>query len=60
MAALNSFTAEHEPPAMAVLDTWAACLGGDDSSPQDAADGMAVLYEIRAKYPQMAYFDRPP
>jgi hypothetical protein len=54
MAALKSFTAEHEPPTMAVLDTWAACLGGDDSSPKDAADGMAVLYEIRAKYPETA------
>jgi hypothetical protein len=54
MIALNSFTVDHDPPVLAILDTWAAVLGGDDSDPGDSLEGQAVLYKIRAKYPDLA------
>ncbi|GHU93697.1 hypothetical protein FACS189479_05440 [Spirochaetia bacterium] len=54
MAAIKDFVTDKPAPALAILDTWAAVLGGDDSNPSDAADGMAILYEMRAKYPDTA------
>jgi RecA/RadA recombinase len=40
-------------PRLVVLDTWARTMGGDDSSPQDAAAALANLDRIRAQYPEL-------
>jgi hypothetical protein len=46
--------AETEPPALAVIDTWARSLGEDDSDTSAAAEGLAKVDEIRARFPDMA------
>jgi hypothetical protein len=42
------------PPALIVLDTWSRNLGGDDSSPQDAAIGVSALDQIRSRFQNVA------
>ncbi|GHU94297.1 hypothetical protein FACS189479_06860 [Spirochaetia bacterium] len=54
LTALNNFTVDRDPPILAILDTWAAVLGGDDSNPGDSLEGQAALYKIREKYPDLA------
>jgi hypothetical protein len=36
------------PPSLIILDTWSRNLGGDDSSPQDAAMGVTALDQVRS------------
>jgi hypothetical protein len=38
------------PPALVIVDTWSRNLGGDDSDPRDAAQGVAVLDRMRMEY----------
>jgi hypothetical protein len=38
------------PPVLLIVDTWSRNLGGDDSSPQDAAIGVAALDQIRSRF----------
>jgi len=45
---------ETEPPALAVIDTWSRALTGDDSDTAAAAEGLAKLDQIRAKFPSLA------
>ncbi|MCL1812980.1 MAG: helicase RepA family protein [Treponema sp.] len=45
---------ETEPPVLAVIDTWSRALTGDDSDTSAAADGLAKLDAIRAKFPGLA------
>jgi RecA/RadA recombinase len=40
------------PPALVILDTWSRSLGGDDSSPQDAALGVAAVDKVRGYFPE--------
>ena len=42
------------PPSLIVIDTWSRNLGGDDSSPQDAAIGVAALDQIRSRLENVA------
>jgi hypothetical protein len=42
------------PPSLILLDTWSRCLGADDSSPQDAAMGVAALDQIRSHFQNAA------
>jgi hypothetical protein len=42
------------PPSLIILDTWSRVLGGDDSSPQDASEGVAALDELRSRFDQVA------
>jgi hypothetical protein len=42
------------PPSLIVMDTWSRNLGGDDSSPQDAAIGVAALDQIRSHFQNAA------
>jgi hypothetical protein len=42
------------PPGLIVVDTWSRNLGGDDSSPQDAAVGVAALDQIRGQFQNVA------
>ena len=49
--ALTGLIAEiGQPPSLVILDTWSRTLGGDDSSPSDAAAGVAVLDDLRARF----------
>jgi hypothetical protein len=43
-----------QPPALVILDTWSRVLGGDDSSPADAAAGVAALDSLRARFGNFA------
>ena len=38
------------PPSLIILDTWSWNLGGDDSSPQDAAMGVSALDQIWSRF----------
>ena len=49
----DTIDAETEPPALAVIDTWSRALTGDDSDTA-AAEGLARLDQIRAKFPGLA------
>ncbi|MDR2095486.1 MAG: helicase RepA family protein [Treponema sp.] len=40
-------------PSLIVLDTWSRCLAGDDSSPEDAALGVAAVDRLRACFPDV-------
>ncbi|MDR1373685.1 MAG: helicase RepA family protein, partial [Treponema sp.] len=40
------------PPALIILDTWSRNLGGDDSSPEDAAQGVAAVDKVRSYFPE--------
>jgi hypothetical protein len=51
--AIKSHIEEHEEPRLVILDTWARTIGGDDSSPQDAAAALANLDMIRTRYPEL-------
>jgi hypothetical protein len=42
------------PPSLIILDTWSRNLGADDSSPQDAAMGVAALDQIRSHFQNVA------
>jgi hypothetical protein len=50
----NAIENENEPPTLAVIDTWSRSLAGDDSDTGVAADGLAKLDVIRAKFPGLA------
>jgi hypothetical protein len=39
-------------PALVILDTWSRNLGGDDSSPEDAALGVAAVDKVRGYFPE--------
>lgn len=41
-------------PIMIVFDTWSRSLGADDSDTAAAADGLAKIDQIRARYPGLA------
>jgi len=41
-------------PALVIMDTWSRVLGGDDSSPQDAAAGVSVMDGLRARHGNFA------
>ena len=41
-------------PSLVILDTWSRVLGGDDSSPSDAAAGVAALDGLRARFGNFA------
>ena len=41
-------------PALVILDTWSRVLGGDDSSPADAAAGVAALDALRSRFGNFA------
>jgi RecA-family ATPase len=43
-----------ERPRLIALDTWSRNLGGDDSSPQDAAMGVSALDQIRSHFENVA------
>jgi RecA-family ATPase len=45
---------ETEPPALAIIDTWARAIGGDDSDTNTAAEGLSKVDAIRARFPEMA------
>ncbi|MDR1100389.1 MAG: helicase RepA family protein [Treponema sp.] len=51
--AIEAHIEEHGEPRMVILDTWARTMGGDDSSPQDAATALANLDLIRARCPEL-------
>jgi hypothetical protein len=51
--AIEAHIEEHGNPRLVILDTWARTMGGDDSSPQDAATALANLDLIRARYPEL-------
>ena len=54
-AALQKMTsALQTPPSLIILDTWSRNLGGDDSSPQDAAMGVSALDQIRSRFENAA------
>jgi hypothetical protein len=46
---------EAAPPVLAVIDTLAASLGGDDSDTGDSSLGLAALGKLRGKFPGMAF-----
>jgi RecA-family ATPase len=50
-AAIGAHIEEHGEPRLVILDTWARTMGGDDSSPQDAAEALAAVDRIRTQYP---------
>jgi hypothetical protein len=50
-AAIGMHIEEHGEPRLIILDTWARTMGGDDSSPQDAAAALTNLDRIRAQHP---------
>jgi hypothetical protein len=55
ISALEKKAAELKtPPALIILDTWSRNLGGDDSSPQDAAIGVSALDQIRSHFQNVA------
>jgi RecA-family ATPase len=49
--AIKAHIEKYGEPRLVILDTWARTMGGDDSSPQDAAAALANLDFIRARYP---------
>jgi hypothetical protein len=49
-AAIGEHIEEYGEPRLVILDTWARTMGGDDSSPQDAAEALGALDRIRAQY----------
>jgi hypothetical protein len=51
--AIKAHIEEHGEPRLVILDTWSRAMGGDDSSPQDAAAALSSLDRIRALYPEL-------
>ena len=52
--ALEKLIKEIGNPSLVILDTWSRVLGGDDSSPSDAAAGVAALDGLRARFGNFA------
>ena len=52
--ALERLIREIGNPSLVILDTWSRVLGGDDSSPSDAAAGVAALDGLRARFGNFA------
>ena len=52
--ALEKLIREIGNPSLVILDTWSRVLGGDDSSPSDAAAGVAALDGLRARFGNFA------
>ena len=51
---LEKLIKEIGTPSLVILDTWSRILGGDDSSPSDAAAGVAALDGLRARFGNFA------
>jgi RecA-family ATPase len=52
-AAIRAHIGDYGEPRLVILDTWSRTMGGDDSSPQDAATALGALDRIRAQYPEL-------